>query len=650
MKYLSEEKAEREAENEVYHIFNLKRELLWDEITKDIKKLPENLSNALIKIADLNRDLKGVIDKFSFLGFTTQEHREKLRQLVELFNQYNFDNKYVSSEIVGDAYEHILRKFIPMTKKEAKQGEYYTPREVVRLLVEILDPNPGQSICDPACGFGGMLVVSYKYVKEKYGKERSLLLFGQEYSSEIYGLMKMNLITHGIVDAFVEWGDSLLYPRFVDEGKLKQFYIVIANPPWNQDGYGEEVLKRGEFRERYSYGYPPKAWADWAWVQHMLATSRGKVGIVLDQGVLTRSNEISIRSKIVNSDLIECIILLPAKLFYNTQAAGVIIVFNRSKSEERKGKILFVNASEEYVKHPQVRRLNMLSAENIQRIADCFRHSKEIRRFSKIVGLERIRTDPEYSLNVADYVPLQVEEEELDLGKWYVDFEKLEQERKQIEQEVAEYVRVLEQSITNNNVGFKETPIGKIAEDWDIMKLGDTRIAKIIMGTSPPSSTYNKNGDGVPFLQGAAEFGEIYPVPLMYCSKPVKLAEKDDVLISVRAPVGEVNFAPSKCCIGRGLAAIRPNSSVFNPRFAFYYLKYASRRLVGRGSTFGAIRKRHLENFLIALPPKPVQDRIASMLSAIEEQIQKESRKLEYVRTLKNGLLKLFHSGRIGIT
>jgi len=142
MQYLSEEAAEKEAENEVYHTFNLRRNLLWDEITKDVKKLPENLSNALIEIAKLNKELDGVINKFSFLGFTTQEHREKLRQLVELFNQYNLGNKFVSSDIVGDAYEHILYRFAPT---QAKQGEVYTPREVIKLLVEILDPKPGEA-------------------------------------------------------------------------------------------------------------------------------------------------------------------------------------------------------------------------------------------------------------------------------------------------------------------------------------------------------------------------------------------------------------------------------------------------------------------------------------------------------------------------
>jgi len=200
MKYLDEKSAEKEAENEVYHTFNLRRDLLWDKITtEDIKKLPENLSNALIKIAELNPELKGVIDKFSFLGFTTQEHREKLRQLVELFNQYNFSNKYVSSDIVGDAYKHILYRFAPT---QAKEGEVYTPREVIELLVNILDPKPGESVYDPACGSGGMLIISHKYVREKYGKEEKLLLYGQEYNPDIYGLCKLSL---NALFTFVLW-------------------------------------------------------------------------------------------------------------------------------------------------------------------------------------------------------------------------------------------------------------------------------------------------------------------------------------------------------------------------------------------------------------------------------------------------------------
>ena len=176
---------------------------------------------------------------------------------------------------------------------QAKQGEVYTPREVIKLLVKILDPRPDESVYDPACGSSGMLIESFKHVKGVY-KAEDVYLYGQEYNQDIYAICKMNLLAHGITDAVIEFGDSLLYPRFKENGKLKKFDVVIANPPWNQDGYGEETLKRAEFRERYSFGYPPNNSADWAWIQHMIASAKddtGRVGIVIDNGALFRGGK-----------------------------------------------------------------------------------------------------------------------------------------------------------------------------------------------------------------------------------------------------------------------------------------------------------------------------------------------------------------------
>jgi type I restriction enzyme M protein len=435
LKYMEETKAEKEAEKEVWHTFNLKRELLWDAITTDIVKLPENLSNALIKIADLNSELKGVIDKFSFLNFTTQEHREKLRQLIELYNQYSFSNKHVSSDIVGDAYEHILYKFAPT---QAKEGEVYTPREVIQLLIQIVDPKPKESVYDPACGSGGMLIEAYKHVREKYGKEEKLLLYGQEYSPDIYGLCRLNLIAHGLTDVFVEYGDSLLYPRFTENGKLKRFDVVVANPPWNQNGYQEDVLKRGDFKERYSFGFGTKSSADWVWIQHMLssATQEGRIGLVIDNGSLFRGGaEKSVRSKIIDKDLVECVILLPEKLFYNTGAPGAIIIFNCHKSIDRKGKILFINASKDFVSNPSVRRLNSLSKDNLKRIVKACEEFSEIEDFCKTVGLEKI-LENDYALNVSLYVLPSEENAKIDISTEYAELKKLEADRNKLSEEI----------------------------------------------------------------------------------------------------------------------------------------------------------------------------------------------------------------------
>jgi type I restriction enzyme M protein len=194
---LSEKEAEEEAEKtNVYHSFNIPKEFLWDEVTKDVTNLPQKLATAISETAKLNKGLQGVINRVDFLEFArNQENRELLRQLVELFNRYDLAGKEVSPDVLGDAYEHILMKFAP---QKAKEGEIYTPREVIKLLVEILDPQPTQKVYDPCCGSGGMLIESYHHVAEKFGEEqtRKLFLYGQERNPEIYAVCQMNLILH----------------------------------------------------------------------------------------------------------------------------------------------------------------------------------------------------------------------------------------------------------------------------------------------------------------------------------------------------------------------------------------------------------------------------------------------------------------------
>ncbi|MDD3818248.1 MAG: class I SAM-dependent DNA methyltransferase, partial [Actinomycetota bacterium] len=346
---LSEEEARKEAKNSAYHDYNIPEEFLWDNLRKkDPARIPENFSGAMKAIAETNPDLKIVFENIDFVQFTTsRENAEILRQLIELFSEKSLHN--VSPDILGDAYEWILRYFAP---QKAKEGEVYTAREVIKLMVEMLDPKPGQSVYDPACGSGGMLISSYKHVKDNFGEDSAnkLFLYGQEANPKTLALAKMNLNIHDIRNANIIYGDTLNSPKFKDEsGDIKTFDIVIANPPWNQDGYDEEVLRKGEFwSKRFVYGFPPRQSADWAWIQHMLASAdekTGKVGIVIDNGCLFRGGkEKAIRSKIVEEDLIEAIILLPEKLFYNTGAPGAIIILNRNKPDFKKGKIQFINA------------------------------------------------------------------------------------------------------------------------------------------------------------------------------------------------------------------------------------------------------------------------------------------------------------------
>jgi len=648
MKYLSEEKAEREAENEVYHSFNLKREFLWDGITKDIKKLPENLSNALIKIADLNKDLKGVIDKFSFLGFTTQEHREKLRQLVELFNQYAFSKKYVKNDIVGDAYEHILYRFAPT---QAKQGEVYTPREVIQLLVEILNPNAGQSVFDPACGSGGMLIQSYKYVREKYGKEEKLLLYGQEYNSDIYGLCRLNLVAHGITDAFIEYGDSLLYPRFTEGGKLNQFHIVVANPPWNQDSYGEETLKRADFRERFA-DYPPNSSADWAWIQHMLSSSQDKVGVVLDTGALSRTqgSEGAIRSQIVERDLVECVILLPKKLFYNTGSAGTIIIFRKDKLEERKGKVLFINASEQFEKNPEVRRLNTLASENIKKIANAYRDFKDIENFSKVIDLARIKKE-KGKLNVSKYVLLSTKEEPINLEEIRKKLQQLEKEKEAIENEMQGYLNVILRQIATKGIApstFAQAQEEEIPEDWEVRTIEE--ICDILDSQRVPlnEETRAKIKGNIPYYgaNGVVDYINDY----IFDDKLILIAE-DGGYFEEYATRPIAYMITGKCWVNNHAHVLKVKEEKgYVTEFIFYALEHRNIIPFIEGSTRDKLNQEELREISIALPKsKEEQERIALILSILDKRVRSEDQIGIHFQKLKNGIMQLLLSGKIRI-
>jgi len=444
---LSMEEAKKEAKNSAYHDYNIPEDFLWDNLRKkDPARIPENFSTAMKTIAENNQDLKSVFENIDFIQFTTsRENAEILRQLIELFSEKSLHN--VSPDILGDAYEWILKYFAP---QKAKEGEVYTAREVIKLIVEMLDPKVGQSVYDPACGSGGMLINSYRHIKDTLGKDSAnkLFLYGQEANHKTLALAKMNLNIHDIINANIVYGDTLSSPKFKDEsGEIKTFDVVIANPPWNQDGYDEEVLRKGEFwSKRFEYGFPPRQSADWAWIEHMLASAKGetgKVGVIIDNGCLFRGGkEKIIRSKIVDKDLIETIILLPEKLFYNTGAPGTIIILNKNKPGFKKGKIQFINASKEYESHPEVRKLNRLGDRNIDKIVKAYKTDNELKGFSQLIEKEKIKEN-DYNLNVTLYVYPEEEAEEINIAKEWKDINDINQKLSETEKKITNYLTEL---------------------------------------------------------------------------------------------------------------------------------------------------------------------------------------------------------------
>ena len=437
---LKQKEAVREASQSYYHTFYLKEELLWENLRKDPLKLPENLSKNLKEIAELNPDYKDIFLQFDFHTFTTnQENSAILNNLFELFSKYSFEN--ISTDILGDAYEWILKYFAPT---KAKEGEVYTSREVIRLMVEILDPKPKKSVYDPAAGSAGMLIIAYQYVKENYSKEKAdtLFLYGQEQNGKTLALAKMNAILHGIKNITLLQGDTLLYPKFKTKDSIKKFDYVIANPPWNQKNlYDEDTLKKGEYwRDRFSFGFPTRQSADWAWIQHMLASvkNESKVVVVIDTGAVSRGGrEKIIRQKIIEKDLVEAVILLPEKLFYNTGAPGLIIVFNKNKPKERKEKILLINASKEFVSgKPQ----NVLGKENIKKVVEVYQNFKEAKNLSKIIS-SKAAAGADYNLSPSRFVSVIEEEEYRPIEEITKELSQIEKKKQKVEDKMSKILK-----------------------------------------------------------------------------------------------------------------------------------------------------------------------------------------------------------------
>lgn len=428
------EDAEKEAEQPFRHAFNFPKEYLWQNLRKSTYQVSERLSIGLRKLAELNPDYQDIFSQFDFYQFTSNpENAAILNQLIELFSKFDFSE--VEGDILGDAYEWILKYFAPA---KAKEGEVYTPREVVRLMVELLAIKPKSSVYDPALGSAGMLIVAYQYLKEKFSQEEAdtLLLKGQEYNLKTLALAKMNMLLHQIKNFDLKGGDSLLYPKFKEGERLELFDYVLANPPWNQKGYGEDELKKADFwQSRFSYGFSTKQSADWVWIQHMLALAKEKVAVVIDTGAISRGGrELEIRRKIVEVDLIEAVILLPEKLFYNTGAPAVIIVFNKNKNNEKKSKILLINASKEF---QPGKKQNILSQENIKKILEVYQNFQEREKFSQIITLEEAK-QADYNLSPSRFISIFEEEKYRSMSEIKVDLERLEEEKEVLDKKIKE--------------------------------------------------------------------------------------------------------------------------------------------------------------------------------------------------------------------
>jgi type I restriction enzyme M protein len=395
------------------HRFNVPEGCHW----RDVRATPANvgaaLSHAMREIERTNPDT--LYRVFGAADWSNREilTDEILKDLIEGLSEVSLGNTAVTSDVLGDAYEYLIGKFADVTKRK-KAGEFYTPRSVVRMMVEILDPKEGESVYDPACGTGGMLLGAIDHVQRAGGDTRTFFgkLYGQEKNLTTSSIARMNLVLHGIEDFQVVREDTLRNPAFTDSstGGLATFDCVIANPPFSLKEWGREVWGADPWG-RAAFGLPPEGYGDYAWVQHMVASMAlvtGRMAVVLPQGALSRkAAEGRIRRALLEQDLVEAVIGLAPNVFYGTGLAPAVVILRRVKPAERKEKVLVVDASSLFRKG---RAQNFLDPEHAVQIVAWVAAFEEVENRARVVGLDEIESE-DWTLNISRYVLPAIGEE-----------------------------------------------------------------------------------------------------------------------------------------------------------------------------------------------------------------------------------------------
>ena len=424
------------------HRFHIPEGAFWNDVRKHTTNIGENLNAAFHAIEDANLRLQGI---FQDVDFNNKERfpDATLELLLQHFEAHRLRNCDVEPDILGNAYEYLIAQFADDAGK--KGGEFYTPKMVVRLIVECLQPENNMSIYDPTCGSGGMLLESVHYMERNGLNPRSVSLYGQEINLNTWAICKMNLFLHGIDDAVVLKGDTLRNPRHVQrEGSksIKRFDRVLANPPFSLKSWGKEVWDAGDPYSRDKYGCPPKSYGDLAFVQHMIASLKpeGKLGVVLPHGILFRGGaEGRIREGILKDDLIEAVIGIAPNLFYGTGIPACVIIINKNKPADRKGKVLIIHGAEEMAPG---KNQNSLSDENVTKLVESFKVYKDEERFSRIVDLDEIKGN-DWNLNIARYVDTAEPEEPIDVAEEYKKLKELTEKRNEAEAKMEAYLKEL---------------------------------------------------------------------------------------------------------------------------------------------------------------------------------------------------------------
>lgn len=408
----------------------------------------ERIDQALHAIEEANGNKlkdagKSVFQDISFNTDRLGDEKQKndiLRHLLEDFAKPDLNlrpSNVGNLDVIGNAYEFLIKNFAASGGQKA--GEFYTPPEVSDLIAELLDPRAGDSICDPACGSGSLLMKCGRKVVSNH-QSKQYALYGQEAIGSTWSLAKMNMFLHGEDNHKIEWGDTIRNPKLLDkDGNLMLFDVVAANPPFSLDKWGHDDAEHDKFG-RFRRGIPPKTKGDYAFISHMVETLKpktGRMGVIVPHGVLFRgSSEGVIRQKLVDENLLDAVIGLPEKLFYGTGIPAAILVFKKQKSDNN---VLFIDASREF---KSGKNQNQLGEADIQKIIATYKARTNVDKYAYLATLDEIKEN-DYNLNIPRYVDTFEEEEEIDLVAVRKEREQLKSQLADLEVEMSKYLQEL---------------------------------------------------------------------------------------------------------------------------------------------------------------------------------------------------------------
>jgi type I restriction enzyme M protein len=645
-----------EAEEENFHRFQLPDDCKWEKLQNTSSGIGMKLNKIFDRLTNANSPkLDKIFDDLDFAS-TDKFPNDILQKLINHFSQYNFGNTYINSDLLGDAYEYLIKQFA--TDAGKKGGEFYTPREVERVIIQILKPHEKDHIYDPTCGSGGFLLEAYHYVREKFGERatKKLYLYGQEMNIGTFAIAKINMFLHGLDGADIRREDTLKEPLFKDElGNLKTFDIVVANPPYSIKEWPFEAFEGDKYGRRDGFDMPPRKNADYAFILHMIASlnQNGKAGIVLPHGVLSRSGaEARIREQLIKKDLIEAIIALPAKLFYGTGIPACILILNKNKPEKHQNKILFIDGEKDYL---EGKNQNSLKVKDVEKIVKAFENYKGIPKYSRIVASEEVKEN-DFNLKISLYVENGADEEIVDINIVYNELKNLGIKREINSKEVNKLVeKILAEGTKQEKL--KETKIGMIPNNWEVKTVEE--LFNFNNGYAFYSDGYSENGKRVIDLLNITTDGRLnltnkdkfIPIDL-YNKHPKQHLCKDDLIIIM------TDITPDKKLLGRCAIIDKSDEYALNQRVGclrkksedidinFYKYLFNSEKIHRKfvshalGTAQFYINTPTIKNLKVPVPPLEEQKRIVNILSSVDEKIDIYKKIKSQLELLKKGLMQ----------